>query len=333
MVLGVAAPLPVGKRAEGLIVAGPTCSGKSALALWLAQRLGGAVINADSMQVYTELRVLTARPSPQEDQLAPHSLYGVRPAAMPANAAWWREAALRAMAQARAAGLLPILCGGTGLYFHALRRGLAQIPPPLEAARREARESLATLGPAVLHARLAEVDPVTAGRLQPHDGQRIARAWEVWRSTGRGLADWQSTDGTADAPPLPAILLDPDRAALRMAIAGRFAAMLDQGAVEEVGALLALDLDPALPAMRAHGVPELSAYLHGEIGLAEAGRRTELVTGQYTKRQATWFRHHTLADPSDTHTIHARFADWEKFSAQNRVALDNFIQERVDGSL
>lgn len=278
-----------------LIVAGPTCSGKSALALALAERLGGTVINADSMQVYRELRVLTARPTPAEEALVPHALYGVRPAAEPGSAAWWRDAALAAMDQAE----LPILCGGTGLYLAALIEGLAEIPDPGPAARAEARALLAEIGPAALHARLAEVDPATAGRLKPNDSQRIARAWEIWRGTGRGLASWLADD-PAGLNPAPwrfaSVLLEPSRQALRAAIARRFEAMLAAGALAEVRALLALKLDSSLPAMRAHGVPELSAHLRGEISLEEAARRAVLVTGQYAKRQATWFRHHSLGE-------------------------------------
>lgn len=308
-----------------LLVAGPTASGKSALALDLAARLNGTIINTDSMQVYRELRVLTARPMPEEEARVPHRLYGVRPAAQAGSVAWWREEALAAMGETRAAGRLPILTGGTGMYFASLTGGLADIPDPGPAAREEARRLLAEQGPEALHAGLVKVDPATAARLRPTDSQRIARAWEVWRGTGRGLAAWQ----THRADPAPwrfaAILLSPPRDTLRAAIASRFAAMLAQGALEEVRALLALGLDPSLPAMRAHGVPELSAHLRGEISLEEAGLRTERVTGQYTKRQATWFRHHQLAAPPLTHTIHARYAGHAQFSESNTGNLFAFI--------
>ncbi len=308
-----------GRRA--LIVAGPTCSGKSALALALAQRLGGTVINADSMQVYRELRILTARPTPEDEALAPHVLYGVRPAAEPGSAAWWRAAALEAMDAAD----VPILCGGTGLYLRSLAAGLADIPAPGEAARTEARALLAEIGPEALHARLADADPATAARLRPGDSQRVARAWEVWRGTGRGLAAWQ------DAAPPPtdwrfaAILLDPPRPALRAAIATRFAAMLQHGALEEAAALMELNLGPALPAMRAHGVPELTAYLRGELSIIEAERRAVLATGQYTKRQATWFRHQPLAGPAHAHTIHARYDGPEKLSESLMAGMRDFL--------
>jgi tRNA dimethylallyltransferase len=307
-----------------IVVAGPTAAGKSALALALARRWGGAVINADAMQCYRELRVLTARPGAEDEAAAPHRLYGVRAAAEPANAAWWRGAALAAMAGTE----LPILCGGTGMYLSALLRGIAEIPEPGEAARAEARGLLAELGAAGLHERLMAVDAQTASRLKPGDSQRLARAWEVWRGTGHGLAYWQARP----AEPLRGwrvklVLLDPDRAALRAAIEARFAAMLAVGAVEEVRGLLALNLDPALPLMRAHGVPELSAHLRGEITLAEAGRRAVLATHQYTKRQGTWFRHQKLVKDAAMHIIQPKIGgsaqDLERFVA----GVDNFIND------
>lgn len=216
----------------GLIVAGPTASGKSALALVLAERLNGVIINADAMQVYRELRILTARPTPQDEARVPHRLYGVRPAAEPSSVAWWREAALAEMAAAKQAGRLPILTGGSGLYFASLTEGLAAIPDPGPAAREEARALLKQIGPAALHARLTDADPATAARLRPTDSQRIARAWEVWRGTGTGLAAWQ-TEARPHAPwRFAAILLDPPRAELRAAIAARLDAMLRDGALE-----------------------------------------------------------------------------------------------------
>jgi tRNA dimethylallyltransferase len=309
---------------HALLVAGPTASGKSALALALAERLRGTIVNADSMQVYRELRVLTARPTPAEEARVPHKLYGVRPAAEPGSVAWWRAEALAAMRAAHDADRLPILTGRTGLYFAALTHGLADIPDPGPQARAEARALLHDLGAPALHARLTAVDPATAGKLQPNDSQRIARAWEVWRGTGSGLAAWQARRGEPAPWRFTAILLDPPRADLRAAIATRFAAMLAEGALDEVRALLTQHLDPALPAMRAHGVPELAAVLRNEITLAQAGRRTELVTGQYTKRQATWFRHHPLAERM--HTIHARFAGLTQFSERKFDEIVAFVQ-------
>jgi tRNA dimethylallyltransferase len=316
-------PLP-----PAIIVAGPTASGKSALALALAQRIGGTIVNADSMQVYRELRIVTARPSTSDEAVVPHVLYGTRPAAEAGNAAWWRTAAIDAMRSAHSADRIPILTGGTGLYFAALTQGLADIPDPGADARAEARRLLAELGAEALHAGLAKVDPATAARLSPNDGQRIARAWEVWRGTGMGLAAWQRRT----LPPAPfrffAIRLDPPREALRTVIATRLTGMLAAGAIEEVKALLALDLDPALPAMRAHGVPELSAYLLGTLSLEDARRRIELVTGQYTKRQATWFRHHDLTRPADAEIINSLHTIDTQLSESSTERIFSFIQMR-----
>ncbi len=326
------------------LIAGPTTSGKSALAIALARRVGGTIINADSMQVYRELRVLTARPTLEEEAQVPHVLYGVRAAAEPGSVAWWRGEALAAMEEVRAEGRVPILCGGTGMYFAALTGGLAEVPEIPAEARAEARILLEELGPAGLHGRLAEVDPETAGRLRPGDAQRVARAWEVWRATGVGLAAWwwgadgamgelrllrrsappdDRKDGLRDGWRFRGILLDPPREELRAAIAARFAAMLEQGAVEEVRGLMGLGLDPSLPAMRAHGVRELAGYLRGEISSVEATRRMLRATGQYTRRQATWFRHHALGDAS--FTIRARWTSKTQFSDQNMAALCGFI--------
>ncbi len=287
-----------------VIVAGPTASGKSALALALAERRNGVVINADAMQCYRELRVLTARPSEADEARVPHRLYGTRPAALAGTAASWRSAALAAIDETWRAGRLPILCGGTFLYLQALIDGLAEIPEPGEPARAEARALLAELGPAGLHERLDAVDPETAGSLRPSDSQRLARAWEVWRGTGRGLRAWQATPGLAPANArFAAVMLRPERAWLRSAIERRLDAMLAAGALEEVAALRALGLDPALPAMRAHGVPELSLHLDGALDLAAARARIITVTGRYTRRQETWLRHHDLTTPERQITI------------------------------
>ena len=311
-----------------VVVAGPTTSGKSALALALAQRLDGVVINADSMQVYRELRVLTARPTPADEALAPHRLYGVRAAAEPANAAWWRERALAEMGEAVAAGKLPILCGGTGLYFLSLTRGLSDVPVVPDWARGEARARLAALGPVALHERLARSDPATAAKLRPTDGQRVARAFEVLIGTGRGLAAWHL--GGLDQAPwrFAAVLLRPPRHELREAAAARFDAMLRDGALDEVRALADRGLDPALPAMRAHGVPELVAHLAGRLGLAEARDRAVAHTRQYIKRQNTWFKHHTLTAPDSVRHIDARFLGEEQFSESLLAEILAFVQPR-----
>ena len=312
---------------------GPTASGKSALALGLAERLGGVVVNADSMQVYRELRVLTARPSVEDEARVAHRLYGVRPAAEPGSAAWWRSAALGAMAEATAAGRLPILCGGTGLYLAALTEGLAEIPEPGEAARAEARALVAGEGAPALHARLALVDPETAARLRPGDPQRVARAWEVWRGTGRGMAAWHAGPASGAAPYAFTVLrLDPPRAALRAQVAGRFAGMLAAGALDEVRALRAPGpggqvLDEAGPALRAHGVPELSAVLRGEATLAEAEAAAVAATLRYTKRQRTWFGARRMAEAGRTRVIDACVADFAQFSERSMADMLNFIRE------
>jgi tRNA dimethylallyltransferase len=313
---------------SAVIVAGPTTSGKSALALALARRLDGVVINADSMQVYRELRVLTARPPPEDEALAPHRLYGVRAAAEPANAAWWRERALAEIGEAAKSGKLPILCGGTGLYFLSLTRGLSDVPAVPGWAREEARSQLAAMGAAALHERLARSDPDTAVRLRPTDAQRVARAFEVLLGTGRGLAAWQS--GGLDPAPwrFSAVLLRPPRHELRDAAAARFDSMLRDGALDEVGALLDRGLDRALPAMRAHGVPELAAYLAGRIGLAEARYRAVAHTRQYIKRQDTWFRHHALTAPESVRHIDARFLGSKQFSESIITGILAFLQAR-----
>lgn len=319
-----AQPSPLRHTAQppAILVAGPTASGKSALALALAERIGGEVINADSMQVYRELRIVTARPAGGDLARAPHALYGVRPAAEAGTAAWWRGAALAAMTAARAAGRVPILCGGTGLYFAALTGGLAEVPPVPEAARAEARRLLAEDGPAALHARLARLDPETAATLRPTDSQRIARAYEVATGTGQGLRAWQRAGGSGPAPwDFAAAILDPPRDALRAAIALRWQAMLAEGALEEVRALGEQRLDPALPAMRAHGVPELLAHLAGRMTLEAASARAILNTGQYTKRQATWFRHHALAPADQVRMIGAR---WDGNTQDSESLLDYF---------
>ena len=306
---------------RALIIAGPTASGKSALALALALRYGGTVINADSMQVYRELRILTARPSPADEAAAPHALYGVRPAAEPGSVAWWRGEALASMAAAR----LPILCGGTGMYLQALTAGLADIPQPDPAAREEARALLQHEGPSRLHARLAVVDPATACGLCPSDGQRLARAWEVWRSSGRGLAAWQQSAGEKPPYSFLMILLEPPRDALRASIASRFDNMIAAGALGEVAALLTLGLDPSLPAMRALGVPELGAVLRGSVGLSEARDRAVASSQRYVKRQATWFRNRVIVDPVMKRTINARFDVFEQLSESVIAETDAFI--------
>lgn len=305
-----ASPRPV------VIVAGPTASGKSALALDLARTLGGTVINADSMQVYRELRILTARPSPQEEAIAPHRLYGVLPAAESCSAARWRALALQAIAETHAAGRLPILTGGTGLYLRALSAGLSPVPEVPTAVRRETRRRLAELGNAACHAELGLRDPAMAERLHPGDTQRLLRAMEVLAATGRSLADWQRepTEGAAGLAIFTIVLLPP-RAVLRERIAARFDAMLAAGALVEARELLALRLPEDLPIMKAHGVRELIGHLAGALTLAEASQRAILLTGQYAKRQATWLRHQMAKD----YVLDARYDGTMSLFVANKI--------------
>jgi len=276
-----------------VLIAGPTASGKSALALELAQKTRGIIINADSMQVYRDLRIITARPTPEEEALIPHRLYGHVDAAVNFSAGAWLVDASAALAEARAQKRVPIFVGGSGLYFKALTRGLSSVPPvPLEI-REGVRARLERNGVEALHAELAQRDPDSAARLKPRDRTRIARALEVIEATGRSLTDWHR-DGL---PPLlqpgtiTALFLAPERDQLYARIDARFDAMLKAGALAEVAALARRRLDPLLPAMKAHGVPVLMRHLGGEITLEEAAVIGRADTRHYAKRQFTWFRH------------------------------------------
>lgn len=276
-----------------MLIAGPTASGKSALALKLAQASGGTVINTDSMQVYRDLRIITARPTPDEEAQAPHRLYGTVDAAVNFSAGAYIEAAAEALAETREAGRLPILIGGTGLYFKALTRGLSAVPKIADAVRDEVRSRLDRDGVLALHAELARHDPEAAARLAPADRTRIARALEVVLGTGRPLAHWHNHASPPLLPPddVVAVFLAPEREALYERIDARFAAMLRAGALDEVAALADRGLDPLLPAMKAHGVPALIRHLRGEITLDEAAAIGAADTRHYAKRQFTWFRH------------------------------------------
>lgn len=280
-------PLP-----PAIVIAGPTASGKSALAMAVAREFGGTVVNADSMQVYATLRILTARPSPADEALLPHRLYGVLPPSETCSAARWRDLAAAEMAASWAADRLPVLVGGTGLYLKALMEGLSPIPDIPDDVRQEARALLARLGNQVFHAELARRDPVTAARLDPGNSQRLARAWEVIEATGRPLADWQAAplQGAVAANWLAFALL-PARAPLYAACDGRFRAMLAAGAQDEARAMRDLGLDPALPAMKALGLAPLIAQVDGRIDPAQAAAEAGQATRNYAKRQLTWFRH------------------------------------------
>lgn len=278
------------KTVDAILIAGPTASGKSGLALSLARKLGGAIINADAMQVYRELRVLSARPEPAEEALVPHYLYGFVSAFEPFSVGRWIEAVQVALAEVRALGMMPIITGGTGLYFAALLNGLSPIPEIHASIRVEARQKLTELGNERFHAMLSRRDPVMASRLNSGDGQRLVRAWEVLEATGQSLAEWQLLKGTPVLTGGSArFVLKPNREWLVARIARRFEAMMANGALDEVRALR--DIGDELPAGRALGVPPLLAYLRGEAKLEAAVELSIIETRQYAKRQVTWFRH------------------------------------------
>jgi len=294
-----------GRESGIVLIAGPTASGKSALALDLAEVLDGTIINADSMQIYRELRILSARPGEDEEARVPHKLYGVLSAVQSCSAALWRDLALNAIADVRAEGRLPIIVGGTGLYFRALLDGLAPVPEIPDAIRREIRDLARREPPERLHERLAARDPAMAARLQPGDRQRVARALETVQATGRSLAEWQAMEGEggigADER-LAKIVILPPRETVYARCDVRLKAMVAAGALEEARRLEEMALDDDLPAMRALGVPHFLAVVRGEMELDDAVTRAQTATRHYAKRQLTWFRH--------------QFADWARFEAQ-----------------
>jgi len=271
------------------LIAGPTASGKSALALALAEAAGGTLVNADASQVYHDLRILSARPSAEEEARAPHRLFGYIDGAEACSAARWAADARATIAEIHAEGRLPILVGGTGLYLKTLLDGIAPVPEIDPAIRAEIR----ALPVAETHAALALLDPEAARRLNPADTTRVARALEVVRSTGRPLAAWQAkrSGGIAEDVRLAPLILLPPRDRLYAACDTRFTAMLEGGAIEEVEALLARGLDPALPAMRAIGVPEITGWLRGEQDRDTMLAAGQAATRRYAKRQYTWLAH------------------------------------------
>jgi tRNA dimethylallyltransferase len=285
------------RKSAVILIAGPTASGKSALALALAEKLGGTIVNTDSMQVYRDLRIITARPSPEEEARVPHRLYGHVDAAENYSVGRWCRDIAEALAEITAQGRVPILVGGTGLYFKALTTGLAAVPPIPAEIRGQVRARLANEGAAALHGELASLDPITAQRLMLNDRSRISRALEVVLATGRSLTDWhrEGLPALVDSARAAKIFLTCERKALVARIETRFAAMLETGALDEVRALAARRLDPLLPAMKAHGVPWLIRHLHGEISLERAAAGAIMDTRRYAKRQLTWF-HNQMRD-------------------------------------
>lgn len=295
---------------RALLIAGPTATGKSALAASLARRAAGEIINADSMQIYSDLEVLSARPSSGEMGDLPHHLFGVIGAARACSVADWLARATACIADIHARDRLPILVGGTGLYFKALLEGLAPVPDIPGKIRDEVRAMPGGEGPAALHARLQGLDPVMAGRLEVGDGQRLARALEVIMATGRSLAEWQSEAGPGASSSLreadrggqvAKIVLTLPREALYKRIERRFDKMMDAGALDEVARLAKQGLPADLPALKALGVPSLMAHLDGETDLETAVQQAKTLTRRYAKRQMTWFRN--------------QFEDWQWLEA------------------
>jgi tRNA dimethylallyltransferase len=274
-----------------VLIAGPTASGKSGLALALARETGGTIVNADSMQVYRDLRIITARPAPEEETQVPHRLYGHVDAAENYSVGRWLADIGPVLDEVWASGRVPILAGGTGLYFKALTQGLSAVPPIPPDIRSRVRARLEAEGPAALHADVLARDPQT--QLGSHDRTRIARALEVLEATGRPLSDWhrEGLPPLIDAAGAVKVFLAPERDELRQRISARFDGMLEAGALDEVRRLGSRKLDPLLPAMKAHGVPWLIRHLAGEITLAEAAEGAKNDTRRYTKRQFTWARH------------------------------------------
>ena len=293
---------------QALFIAGPTASGKSALSLRLAKDLNGVIINADSMQVYDGLRIVTACPSEVDEASAPHRLYRFLDPAETCSAAFWAERAMAEIEAAWANGQTPIVIGGTGMYFKVLLEGIAKIPAIDPSIRAEVRRACDEAGSEPLHAELAVYDPVTAERLPVGDSQRICRAVEVFRSTGKTLSDWHKENAPGlmqaadEAGQVVKLVMDIDRDALYERCDRRFDCMLEEGALEEVRNFMSYQLDPDLPSMRALGVPSLIAVISGEQEEAEAIEDAKMQTRRFAKRQLTWFRN--------------QFSDWERISAQ-----------------
>jgi tRNA dimethylallyltransferase len=279
-----------------ILIAGPTASGKSALALDLARRFGGVIINADALQSYRDLRILSAQPDAATRDKARHRLYGVLDAAERGSVARWLELARAEIATAHADGRLPIVVGGTGLYLRALQHGLASVPPIATADRTAARNLYDELGAVAFRERLRALDPVSAVRLPANDRQRLLRAFEVVQTTGRPLHQWQMAAQHPAPYRFASILLMPPRQPLYAACDARFLAMIEAGGLAEAAALAARQLDPDLPAMKAVGIPELLLHLRGEIALDAAILEAQRATRRYAKRQMTWFRHQMRPD-------------------------------------
>jgi tRNA dimethylallyltransferase len=309
-------------RPPVLVIAGPTASGKSTLALELADALGGTIINADSLQSYRDLRILTARPDEAAQARVPHRLYGFLNAAKRGSAAGWRALALGEIARTTEAGRLPILVGGTGLYLRAIMEGLARIPEIPPEVKREAIELHRSLGGVAFRERLARLDPAAAQRLFPRDKHRLVRAYEVVRATGETIGSWQRQAKSEPAYHFRTILLAPPRDRLYAACNARLVQMIEMGGLGEAAALAARRLDPSLPAMKAVGLPDLLSYLRGDVPFEAAIAAAQRSTRRYAKRQMTWFRHQITPDL----TLTAQFS--ESLLRCSRHFIDEFLLTR-----
>ncbi len=291
--------MPDGFARKSAFIAGPTASGKSALALMLAEATGGEIVNADAIQVYADLDILSARPAADDLSRAPHHLYGFVDAATRYSAGRWARAALDIIASVHARERLAIVVGGTGLYFRALEGGLAPAPDVPAAISTEARARLDLIGLAAFRAEVLARDPAMA-RLAPADTQRHLRAWEIFEATGRPLSEWQSAAPAPFASAVARLILDPPREELYRRIEARFAAMAANGGLEEARRLADRRLDPALPAMKAVGAVELMRCLDGSLTLGEALALGAQNTRRLAKRQTTWFRNQTADWPRES---------------------------------
>ena len=274
------------------IIFGPTASGKSAFALLVAQKTNGVIINADSQQMYRELRILSARPTVEDEAQCPHKLYGSMSAAEACSAGHWLRFARMEIDWARSQGITPIIVGGTGLYIKALMQGIAQMPDIPPEVRAQASSDYDEMGKDAFVERLRAIDPAFFERLTAYDRQRLIRAYEIWLGSGKSLSWWQGQETTPAYTPEQFTLhkMDIAREELYKRCDSRFITMMEQGSVDEVKALLALNLSTDLPAMKSVGVPELSAYLRSEISLDEAIQKAQQATRNYAKRQLTWMR-------------------------------------------
>ena len=273
-----------------IVICGPTASGKSALAMKLANELNGEIINADSMQVYNELKILTSRPSTNDTENIPHNLFGIRKMVEPFSLNIWIKLAKQSIFQIIDRGRIPIACGGTGMYIHYLSKRLSKIPEIPNTVRLQAREKLKVLGNENFSKELIKLDPLLGNKIPIGDSQRLTRAWEVMKATGQSLATWNMEPDQPTGLSLYHVLLIPDREILYRICDQRFLGFMDQGAVAEAETIKNMNLDPSLPAMKALGLSQIIKYLDGEMYLDDAIKHAQQKTRNYAKRQMTWFR-------------------------------------------